>query len=294
MIITNLIGGLGNQLFQFAAGHAAAARCGVDLRVAVDMFDSYRLHQGYELARVFDVSPPEASAAELQHCLGPWRSRFMRRALGRFVPGTLRQGRAVFQPQFTYWPGIRELGAGDTYLHGYWQSERFFDDAAASIRSALVFRSPPAEENACWLDRIESCNSVGVHVRRGDFTSNARNRKLYAVCTPAYYRSALDWMLQHHPDARFFLFSDEPDWARELFKDRLGIIEVIDHNRGAESYNDLRLMSRCKHNILANSTFSWWAAWLRDGPEKLVIAPQRWLIPAGLDADMIPSRWTRI
>ena len=99
---------------------------------------------------------------------------------------------------------------------------------------------------------------------------------------------------KHHPDARFFLFSDEPDWARELFKDRLGIIEVIDHNRGAESYNDLRLMSRCKHNILANSTFSWWAAWLRDGPEKLVIAPQRWLIPAGLDADMIPSRWTRI
>ncbi len=293
MIITNLIGGLGNQLFQFAAGLAAARRAGTELRAAVDMYEGYRLHHGYELTRVFAVALPEASAAEMQTCLGPLRSKVVRRLLGHFMRGSLRQGCVVFQPTVTYWPGIRELG-GNAYLQGYWQSERFFDDAAGEVRAALMFRSSPSAVNARWIERIEGCNSVGMHVRRGDYARSSKNRKLYAVCSPAYYREAMDHVLQHHRDARFFVFSDEPHWALQLFSDRPGIVEIVDHNRGAESYNDMRLMSRCRHNIIANSTFSWWAAWLGERPRKIIIAPRRWLRPPGLDADMIPNRWTRV
>ena len=293
MIITNLIGGLGNQLFQFAAGLAAARRGGTELRVALDLFEGYRLHQGFELTRVFAVALLEANATEMRECLGPWRSKAARRLLGRFVRGTLHGGRVVLQPTVTYWPGIREIGPS-AYLQGYWQSERFFEDAVAEVRNALVFRSAPSEVNARWIERIEACTSVGMHVRRGDYVSNARNSKIYAICPPAYYRAAVDHVLQRHRDARFFIFSDEPEWARQLFADQSGIMEVVDHNRGSESYNDLRLMSRCRHNIIANSTFSWWAAWLLERPGKLIVAPQRWLRSPGLDADMIPARWTRI
>jgi hypothetical protein len=293
MIIANLIGGLGNQLFQFAAGLAAARRTGTEFRVAVDMFDGYRLHQGYELTRAFAVAPPEASATEMQKCLGPLRSKVVRRLLGHFMRGTLRQGRVVFQPTVTYWPGIRELGA-TAYLQGYWQSECYFADAAVEVRAALLFRSGPSAVNARWIERIEGCNSVSMHVRRGDYIRSSKSRKLYAECSPDYYREAMDYMLQHHRDARFFVFSDEPEWALQLFADRSDIVEIVDHNRGAESYNDMRLMSRCRHNIIANSTFSWWAAWLGERPGKMIIAPRRWLRPPGLDADMIPNRWTRV
>jgi len=293
MIITNLIGGLGNQLFQFAAGHAAAARRGAELRVAVDMFEGYSLHQGYELSRVFAVSPREAHPSEMRHCLGPWRRPVARRVLGRVVRGTIRSGHAAFQPTVTYWSGIRDLGDA-VYLQGYWQSERYFEDTADALRAALVFRSPPSPENQRWLDRIENCQSVGMHVRRGDYLSSVKNAKLYAVCTADYYRAAVALVRQQHADARFFVFSDEPDWARGLFDDSRDIVEVVNHNRGTESYNDLRLMSSCRHNIVANSTFSWWAAWLGQRPGKLVVAPQRWLLPAGLDADMVPERWVRI
>ena len=293
MIISNLIGGLGNQLFQYATGLAAARRTGTELRIAIDMFEDYQLHQGFELTRVFAVAPIAANAAEMRVCLGPWRSKQARRLLGRFRPGTLREGSVVVQPTVTYWPGIREVGPM-TYLQGYWQSERFFDDAVEEVRTALHFRSPPSEANVHWIRRIESCNSVGLHVRRGDYITNGKNRSIYAVCPPEYYRGAVDHVLQRHPDARFFIFSDEPGWARQLFDDQSGIMEVVDHNRGSESYNDLRLMSRCRHNIIANSTFSWWAAWLLERPGKLIVAPQRWLRSPGLDADMIPARWTRI
>jgi hypothetical protein len=309
MIITNLIGGLGNQLFQYAAGHAAARRAGTELRVSLDMFDRYRLHQGYELSRVFAVDPLPASDAEMKTCLGPWRGRRARRMLGRFVTGTWRGGRArrmlgrfvtgtwrggraVFQPTVPYWSGFQNLGA-DVYLQGYWQSERYFAEVANELRSLLRFREPPSAVNARWIERIEGCVSVGVHVRRDDYAS-ARNRRIYAQCTPAYYRAAMDLVLGREPTARFFAFSDDPAWTRELFADRAAIVEVLDHNRGAESYNDLRLMAQCRHNIMANSTFSWWAGWLGERPDKTVIAPERWLLPPGWDVDMVPSRWVRL
>ena len=156
MIVSNLIGGLGNQLFQFACGYALAARRGVELRLATDLFEAYGLHQGFELARVFAVDTPLASPQDLQALLGPWRRPALRRLLFRFRPGLRRSGRAAFEPCGTWWPGITELGP-QVYLHGYWQSERYFADHAPALRAALQFRQAPNADNVRTLERIDRC-----------------------------------------------------------------------------------------------------------------------------------------
>lgn len=293
MIISNLIGGLGNQLFQFATGLAVARNAGTELRVCTDMFKGYKLHQGFELTRVFDLDVKEASANEMKDCLGLFRSKFARRLVGNFSRGRCCSGRMVVQPSVTYWSGVLDIGP-NAYLHGYWQSERFFDNVATELREALCFRLDPDRSNAEFAARILSCNSVGVHVRRGDYLTNAKNRDIYAVCSPKYYLDALDRVLQLQPNSHFFVFSDDPNWARQLLAERGVNYEVVDHNRGADSYNDLRLMSLCKHIIIANSTFSWWAAWLQERTDKIIIAPKHWLRRPDLDADIVPSRWMRI
>lgn len=297
MIITNLIGGLGNQLFQFAAGLALAQRHGTELRVSVDQFEGYSLHHGYELERVFAATVQLASSQDLARALGVCRGSSGRRMLSylakrRWLKPDLLGGRALFEPSPTYWPGWEQAGA-DAYLHGYWQSERYFAAAALELRAALRFRAPPSNENADWMGRIQSCAAVAVHVRRGNYAT-AQNSSIYAQCTLDYYRAAMSQILAAEPEAEFFVFSDEPDWARQMLG-RPGVkLHVVEHNRGPESYNDMRLMSCCRHFIIANSTFSWWGAWLGEKPGSQVIGPQAWFNAPGMSADMLPARWARV
>lgn len=293
MIVTNLIGGLGNQLFQYACGHAVAVRNGVALRVATDLFDGYRLHQGYEVARVFSIDTPTASHAELRAVLGPLRHPLARRLIERLRPGLWRNGAAYFETRGDAAAVVDGLG-GSTYLHGYWQSERFFAAQADSLRKALRFRTLPSPRNAVLLARIEASVSVGVHVRRGDYVANPKNRGIYAACSPAYYRAAMRQLLKIHPAAVFYVFSDDPAWVREALHGAVDRIEFVEHNQGADSYNDLRLMSHCAHLVMANSSFSWWAAWLGERPGRRVIAPRHWYVDPARDADLLPARWQRL
>ena len=293
MIVSNLIGGLGNQLFQFAFGFAHAARHGVKLRVATDLFSGYGLHHGYELAQVFSVEPTQANASDLQALLGPWRHTATRRLLSRWGPGIWRAGLAAFEPAPGWWSGVSRLGA-QAYVHGYWQSERYFAEHAFALRRALQFRRLPSADNARWLARLGNCVSVSVHIRGGDYVNNAKNRRIYAACGPAYYRAAMDHIRSAHAGARFFVFSDDVAWARHCLSDRLDAVEIVDFNRGAESWNDLRLMSQCQHQVIANSSFSWWAAWLGERPGKTTIAPRQWYLAPGRDQDLVPERWLRL
>lgn len=292
MIITNLIGGLGNQLFQYAAGYAVARQLNADLRICTDMFDGFRLHNGFELTRVFAINPPNATEADLRDCLGPWRNPLVRKLIGRYTSGIWRNKRAFFQPDPPKWVDVPLLES-PVYLQGNWQSEHFFASVANELRSTFVFRSRPSEVNSDWMERIESCISVSMHVRRGDYTS-VKNTHIYSQCTADYYSAAMDYIIAREPSARFFVFSDDPVWARSLFANSHRPVEIVDHNRGDESYNDMRLMSHCYHSVLANSTFSWWAAWLGERPGKIVIAPARWYLRPEMEINLIPPRWVRI
>lgn len=278
MIYTRFHGRTGNQMFQYAVGRALAKRRGVGL--VVD--DRLALARGEKsLSRIFDLHraeparmPPSKHDRPLAYTL--WRH---------------------FGSKPKYW---REKGLGfdpavlaapdETYLHGYWQSEKYFADAAEQIRADFAF-PPPEGRNAELAEQIAGGLSVSLHLRRGDYVSNAS----HVICGQAYYDAALAELLpQLDGEPVIYVFSDEPDWARENLK-LPGKPVFVDHNGADADYEDMRLMSLCRHNVIANSSFSWWGAWLNATPGKRVMAPSRWFGKAELsNPDIIPDGWQKI
>ena len=141
---------------------------------------------------------------------------------------------------------------------------------------------------------IAACNAVSLHVRRGDYAADPVVTSMHGLCPLDYYDRAVEYVLGRVSDPAFFLFSDDPDWVREHLKLR-GSVSVVDHNGPDSGSEDLRLMSLCRHHIIANSTFSWWGAWLDPRPDKLVIAPKRWFADESLDtSDLLPAGWVKL
>lgn len=294
MIITNLVGGLGNQMFQYACGRACALDTGLPLAVSSDMFRNYALHQGLELTRVFALEADEASPAQMRHFLGWQRPVLLRRLLGRPLARVFTRPGFVAEPHFHFWPGLREAASGGAYLQGYWQCERYFARHEARLRQDLRFRSPAHGLNAEFAARIGHCDAVSLHVRRGDYVSNAKTQAIHGSLPQQYYERALHHVLERVPRATVFAFSDDPQWVAEnLLPQHPGLI-IVNHNCGADSYNDMRLMALCRHHIIANSSFSWWGAWLNARPDKIVVAPQQWFSTDRNSSDLVPPHWIRL
>lgn len=279
MIYARLFGGLGNQMFQYAAGRALASRLGTDL--ALDT-RTIRANGTRPLVRVFDLDivdapalPPGKQDGMLGY--GLWR------AFGS-NPKFRRERGLGLNPGFFQWPD-------NSYLHGYWQCETYFADIAAHIRSAFVPVPAASPENAAMAARITNSTSVSLHVRRGDYLALGA----HGVCSQAYYNAALDHVAARLPEApTVFVFSDDPGWAH----DNLPLPfekQVVDLNGAATDYEDLRLMSRCQHNVIANSSFSWWGAWLNPNPDKIVTAPATWFAASSMhNPDILPKTWHSI
>jgi len=290
MIISNIIGGLGNQMFQFAAARALAMRKNVPLKLDVSDFATYGLHQGFELGSVFNIAIDLAGSQDVRKILGWQSSPRIRRFLLRRRFAVLRSSKLVIEPGFGYWNGFHNL-PGDCYLSGYWQSEKYFHDAAVLLRRDFTFRQPFDNTNAECSSLISEVNSVSVHVRRGNYANDAFTSATHGMCSIEYYRQALQLVGQRVPNAQFFVFSDDICWVKK----NLPLdppFHYVDFNHGSQSFNDMRLMSMCKHNIIANSTFSWWAAWLNPGVDKIVVAPRRWFNIEHHDTrDIYCSNW---
>lgn len=288
LIIVRLVGGLGNQMFQYAAGRALALRRGVELLLDVRAYANnpkrrYSL-QHFALAAAF------ASADQLRRATAPgWLERVADTLCGR--------PRVYYREQaFTFDPAVLRL-PDRTYLAGFWQSEQYFVDAAAAIRRELAPPDAGAAADAIWLERIRGSCSVSLHVRRGDYASEPAKAAYHGTCAPDYYaraaRAAAD-MLGCEP--HFFVFSDEPDWAASnLDLQWPHSFVVCDDGNADRDIREFRLMSACRHHITANSSFSWWAAWLGSDPDKIVIAPKQWFAsPTMNDRDLIPPGWRRL
>lgn len=292
MIIVNLIGGLGNQMFQYATGRALSLRLAQPLRLDISDFDGYGSHQGFELSRVFACNPEIATDEEIRDLLG-WRaSRAARKLLLRPGFRWLQGDRLAVDPHFHYWPEIMGLSR-NTYLAGYWQSERYFGEACETIRADFTFRLPLSKQNAELAERIGQTTAVSLHVRRGDYVSNAKANAAHGLCSLDYYRAAILYMAAHVERPEFFVFSDDIAWARSNLMIDFPCC-YVDHNQGAESYNDMRLMSLCRHHIIANSSFSWWGAWLKPHPDKSVVAPKKWFANGNNVKDLFPSGWVSL
>lgn len=295
MIVGNLIGGLGNQMFQYACARALALHLNLPLKFNIDHFDSHNTHNGFELERVFGLKLDTADSKELRNILGWGRNEpIIRRILSKPLLSWFAGQHFLSEPHFRYWSKLYDRARKGGYLHGYWQSELYFADHADQIRADFTFNKELHGHNLQIAQLISKRTAISIHVRRGDYVSNRDAHSLHGTCPPEYYHSAIQALLEKCPDAHLFAFSDDPGWVCQILQPRYPNLTIVKHNKGVESHNDMRLMSMCNHHVIANSSFSWWGAWLNPRPDKMIIAPARWFAN-GIDThDLIPDSWERI
>jgi hypothetical protein len=288
-IVCAVLGGIGNQMFQFAAAKALALKHSAKLYLDLRGFDSYALHNGYELNRVFGVDAMGVTSEQLQADLGIFTTPIALKLLKRPIFSSLRPRSLAIEPTLQYWEELEEL-ALPIYMMGYWQSDRYFSVVAPSIRETFRFKLPLAGLNADIAEEIRHCNSVAIHVRRGDYISHKKTSQIMSHCSMDYYKQAISHIESAVRQPVFFIFSDDPDWVATnfTFLDRK---TLVSHNKSENSYIDMQLMSCCQHQIIANSSFSWWAAWLNEYPEKKVIAPAQWFAFQEAPKDLYPEPW---
>jgi hypothetical protein len=292
MVISKLIGGLGNQMFQYAVGRALSLEYGQPLRLDVAGFAGYDLHQGFELQRIFLCSAKVATEAEVRDILGWQFASGIRRFLLLPAMAAFRCKGFVVEPSLDYWPEIMRVPA-DSYLTGYWQSEKYFHHISEVIRRDFTFKSPLSDINAEIASQLVNLNGVSVHVRRGDYASNPKTTAMHGLCSLDYYQASLRYIAERVDNPYVFIFSDDIAWAKNNLEVNFPC-RYISHNQGIESYNDMHLMSLCQHQIIANSSFSWWGAWLNVNPDKIVIAPKKWFSKEINTQDLIPQGWVRL
>lgn len=292
MVVVKLLGGLGNQMFQYSTGRAVAHRARTELLLDVSGFAHYDLRR-YELdewairARV--ASPEELAHAGVAARSPTWLSRISTALLP--TPSVNR----FKETSFGYDAGILKV-APPAYLEGYWQSDRYFSDVAELLRREFVLKQAFDASNQDISARIleAGARAVSLHVRRGDYVSNPQTTRYHGVCPLAYYVTAVNYISERVSNPHFFVFSDDLEWARENLNLDYAMT-LVDVNGSDRSAWDMALMMACRHHVIANSSFSWWGAWLNPNADKIVVAPKRWFAGASHDtSDLIPASWVRI
>lgn len=279
-------------MFQYAAARALSLRKGTALAVDVSAFKNYELHHGFELQRVFNCIFEIASKADISRVLG-WQSAVTIQRVVSCKPFSLFiRKHFVREPHFNYWSGINNLPK-DCYLSGYWQSEKYFADFADQIRADFKFQKVMEGMNAELARNISKVNAVSLHVRRGDYINNPVTMATHGLCSLEYYRDAIRYVIERVEAPQFFIFSDDTEWVKNNLKIDFPAL-YVQHNRGKESYNDMRLMSLCRHHIIANSSFSWWGAWLNPNRDKIVVAPRKWFANQTDVQDLFPQGWVTL
>jgi hypothetical protein len=296
MIISNLCGGLGNQMFQYACARSLALDLSLPLMFKIDTFKQFNsYHNGFELNDVFNLDLNIAQKKDLINLIGLTRIHpKIRNAISRKSFSWLANSKFLSEPHFHYWSELQQLAVNGAYLHGYWQSEKYFSHHSKQIRADFNYRSHLIGRNLAIANMILSGQSVSIHVRRGDYISNNKAKITHGTCSPEYYFKALEMIIEIYPDTKIFAFSDDPQWVSDILHDKYPDLILIDHNTGNDSYIDMLLMSLCNNHIIANSSFSWWGAWLNPNPDKLVIAPSCWFISDKITKDLIPEKWIKI
>ncbi len=293
MIISELNGGLGNQMFQYACGRAKALQLNTELSLDISTLQKgvttkHFTARPYEL----DIFAANASVANAQE-------------LVKFSPQSIplkvwykwiKKFRNYTEPSFNYDDAINNL-KGNIYLRGYWQTEKYFSKYENKIREDFEFIKPKNALTISLENIIINSKAVSVHVRRGDYVSSPTANSFHGVAGLRYYEEAMQEIEKLIGEPAYYLFSDDTAWVKEhLVKERKDIV-VVEHNYAKDSWQDMYLMSKCKHNIIANSSFSWWSAWLNRSANKVVIAPKLWFANGEKNEqtqDLIPTTWIRL
>src|SRR3989338_9014445 len=281
MIIVKLMGGLGNQLFQYALGRQLALKNKTELFFDVSWLGSYKKPRPYYLPHLV-TTEPSATNKQIAKLKIINLFNFFRPYYKKSV---IREGGHCFDPAIINAPQ-------NVYLDGYWQTEKYFKDIEDTIRQDLTLKDPPGEKYLSTLDTITQTNAISLHIRRTDYLIG-KNTSVFAICQQEYYQQALKIVAEKVGPLKLFVFSDDIKWAKENILFPYSITFVSDGS--FSDYQELMLMSACKHNITANSTFSWWGAWLNNNPQKIIITPQKWFVDPTIDEkDLIPSTWIKL
>lgn len=279
MRLIKMIGGLGNQMFIYAL-YLRMRRDFPHTRIDLSDMQHYHAHHGYEMQRVFALPPVE-------HCKPRWVMKiliflFFRVVLERRQKGSLR-------------PYRTHIAYPLVYFKGFYQNERYFADIAQDVRKAFTFDLRQANARSLHLRQalLQDTHSVAIHVRRGDYLQPPFVAACGNVCTLAYYQNAIRAALEADSEAHFYLFSDDLAWVVENLALPAQRFVAVDWNTGADSWQDMMLMSLCRQQVIANSTFSWWAAWLNPHTDKRIYCPTQWT--HGNDSSVIClPEWIRI
>jgi hypothetical protein len=304
MIISRLTGGLGNQMFQYAAGLSLAEHHRTVLKLDVSWFrmdPTYEAHNRYALS-CWNITEQFAVREEIDRVRGVQLTRSERIAaklarsvhLYRFADRDSGPANLHYAENFWFYPGFFDQ-PDNTYLHGMWQSEKFFAPISNLLRQHFSFRYPMPQAVAEMMSRIQGGGpSVAIHFRRGDYVRNAEFSKVIGVLDFDYYRRAMALMRERWPDLTAYVFSDDLDAIEREFglTERCVYVRAVEH---WHPYDKIRLMSACDHAIISNSTFAWWGAWLNANPKKFVVAPDPWFAgKPGDSRDMVPESWHRL
>ncbi len=286
MIIVNLKGGIGNQLFQYALGRHLALKNNTELKLDISGLDKANkvgdIYRPFDLDS-FSIKATIANNDEVSKLKYPYG--LLSKAWRWFSFKILKEKNLVFDPKVLKW-------SDNLYLDGYWQSPKYFDDIRETLLSELVFNRILSTSAQDYLKQIETNNSIALHVRRGDYVKNPTVLKEFGICSNDYYTKAVKYISENVTHPIFFVFSDDIEWVKENIHLPESTIYVKGPNMTA--IEDLVLMSKCQHNIIANSSFSWWSAWLNDHFDKIVIAPAPWFDTIEYDKDLIPKSWIQI
>ncbi|BEG97882.1 alpha-1,2-fucosyltransferase [Bacteroides sedimenti] len=272
-------GGLGNQMFQYAF-YLSLKEKGLNVDIDLSLYSFIDMHNGYELPSIFCI-PNGTNDKSLNIKL---RIIYLRILL-KFKPKKI-----IYIDPF-YFTNIPFNKNNYKFLFGYWQSEKYFENIREIILRKFIFRSIDSQ-NIKLSDQIKSENSVSLHIRRGDYLNNS----LYSdICTDEYYCSAINFMLNKLDNPVFYVFSNDIKWTKNYLK-RFSIKhKIVTLNHGKKSYQDMFLMTNCKHNIIANSSFSWWGAWLNDNKDKIVVAPKKWMnTEFEKYKNIVPDSWIKL
>lgn len=278
-------------MFQYAFGRACAKRLGAEMKLAISD-RTLNIHSGFELERLFDIHATTATPADIKSVLGLQRYLMVQKVINACGLRHVYKSSLIQEQTFNYSPEVLHLRDG-SYISGYWQSEKYFMEIRNEILADFSFRLPMCKTNFEFSEKIASSNSIALHVRRNDFAKNPSINATHGLCSLDYYEEAIGHITKRVDNPSFFIFSDDLQWVRENLSMDYPC-NYVHHNTGADSYNDMRLMSLCKHNIIANSSFSWWGAWLNRSSEKIVIAPKKWFAKEINTEDLLPANWIRL
>lgn len=259
-MIFKLTGGLGNQMFQYAHGRSWSIKNKKPLKY-------YFLHNYGDIDRRYELVVFNIKGEKING----------------FLPELFRKVEIVLNVKFS------------NVVSGYWQGERYFINCEDDIRRDFQFVKHLDRKNMEILEEIDRTNSVSIHVRRGDYISDKKTNEFHGVCTQQYYNEAIKEIKSRVKSPKFFVFSDDPEWVKVNLK--IHNATYIDWNKGNMDYKDMQLMCHCKHNIIANSSFGWWGAWLNSNPDKIVITPKKWFENNEAQKNskhILPRAWIKI